>query len=103
MRSHRAFGASGHDEADSRCLLGRKMALKQQAQRKRRMSARKVVDQAVAFGLCEHRNDTFGIDALRSNCRLDAAHVVGRGGGNAMDDGAASHGRLTSASQDATM
>ena len=94
MGSHGAFSASRHDEADSRRLLGRKMPLKQQAQRKRRVTARKVVDQAVAFGLGEHRNDPFGIDALRSNGRLDAGHVVGRGGRDAMDDGAAGHGRL---------
>jgi len=94
MGSHGAFGASRHDEADSRRLVGRKMPLKQQAQRKRRVTAGKVVDQAVAFGLGEHRNDPFGIDALRSNGRLNAAHVVGRGGRDAMDDGAAGHGRL---------
>ena len=79
MGSHGAFGASRHDEADPRSLVGRKVPLKQQAQRKRRMTAREVVDQAVAFGLGEHCNDPLGIDTSRNNSRLNAADVVGRG------------------------
>ena len=91
MGRHPAFRPSGHDEADLCCLRGRKMALKQQAQRERRVTARKVVDQAVAFGLGEHRDDAFGIDALRSNGRLDPAHVIGGGCGDPVHEGTACH------------
>ena len=68
-------------------LLRRKMPLEQQAQRQRRVAAREIVDEAVALGLAEDRDDAFRIDAARGDRGLDAADVVGGGCGNAMDLG----------------
>ena len=94
MRSHAAFGASGHDEADSLRLLRRKMAPEQQAQRKRGVATRKVVDETISLRLRQHGNDAFGVEAPRANRGFDTADVVRRGRGDAMDEGAACHGNL---------
>ena len=63
---------------------------------KRRVAAREIVDEAVALGLAEDRHDAFRIDAACGDRGLDAADVVGRGGGNAMDLGDR-HGELSAA------
>jgi hypothetical protein len=84
----------GHDEADSLRLLRRKMAPEQQAQRKRGVATRKVVDETISLRLRQHGNDAFGVDAPRANRSFDTADVVWRGRGDAMDEGAACHGNL---------
>jgi DNA-binding transcriptional LysR family regulator len=50
-------------------------------------TAAEIVDQAVAFGLAQNRDDAFGIDAAGGNRGLDAADVVRRAGGDTVDFG----------------
>ncbi len=87
MRRHAAFGAARHHEADLRDLLIRQEALEKQLQRQRGVAAAEVVDETVALGFREHGEHAFRIDPARGDGRLDAGHVVGRVGGDAVDLG----------------
>src|SRR6266851_9340168 len=93
MRRHAALGAAGHHQANSPGVARRQVALEQQAQGKRGVSAREIVCEAVALGLGEHREHALGVDAPRCNGGLDAADVIGRRGGDAMDQSAVGHDR----------
>ena len=61
------------------------MALEQQAQRKAGIAASEVVDEPVTLGLAEDRNDALWIDAAGGDRSLDAADVIRRDGGDAMN------------------
>jgi hypothetical protein len=70
------------------------MAPEQQAQRKRGVATREVVDETISLRFRQHGNDTFGVDAPRANRSFDTADVVWCGRRDAMDEGAACHGNL---------
>jgi len=61
------------------------MLFQHQRHRERRKAACEVIHVAVALGLAEDRHDARRIDVACRDQRLDAAHVIGRGGGDAMD------------------
>ncbi len=54
--------------------------------------AGEVVDIAVALGLAEDRDDTLRVDAAIGERGFERRDVVGRGRGEAMDEGCAGHG-----------
>ena len=87
MRRHGAFGAAGHHEADLGRVSAGRWRRNSSVKRQRRIAAAEIVDQAVALGLAEHRDDALRIDPAGGDRRLDAADVVGRSGGDAVDLG----------------
>jgi hypothetical protein len=67
MGRHATFGAAGHDQANLVGLCFWQMALEQQAQREARVAARKIVDEAIALGLAQDRNDAVCTENLSPN------------------------------------
>jgi hypothetical protein len=80
VRGHAAFSAARHHEADGVGIGSRQITSEQRVARGRGKAPAEIVDEPVAFGLSENRDDAFRINATRIDCSLNARNVIGRGG-----------------------
>ena len=87
MRRHAAFGAARHHQAYLVGRLHRQITAEQQRQMRGAETAAEVVDQAIALGLCQHGDDARRINPAGLDRNLDAADVIGRGGGDSVNFG----------------
>ena len=93
VRRQRALRAPGHDDTGFVGVAVFTMRPQGVLQRARRKTAREVVDEAVALRLAENGDDGGRIDRSVFHARLERGDVIGRLGRDAMDEGAARHGR----------
>jgi hypothetical protein len=94
MRRQRPLGAARHHQAHRGGLIPRKDAGEHGAERGGGKAAGEIIDEAVALGLAEDRDNAGRVDAAFGNGGLDAAHVIRTGGGDPVHSGLRHGGSL---------